>query len=205
MSHESTSAQGENGIVTFLPDAWVRVHYGSVDSTMDSARKLLRDGSFALPFLVTAEHQANGKGRQGAQWQSVTGNLMTTFVVDLEVELRNCEGLSLAVGLAVRDACSGFGLDLRLKWPNDLLMVDGNAVAQEPCSIVKKVGGILIELIQHQGRVVALIGLGLNVASAPKSVMHSGHLNAFVDQPLDAECLLFAILPAVDASGLWCR
>ena len=64
-------------------------------------------------------------------------------------------------GVAVIDALLALWPDgrlrgLRLKWPNDVLV--GRA----------KAGGILIEATQSGGRRVAIVGIGINLASAPQ-------------------------------------
>ena len=95
------------------------VRRNSVTSTQDVAR--------ALPIgsVVVAEHQTAGRGRLDRRWESRPGTaLLVSFV------LRPNPVLSLAAGVAAAEAC---GNDVRLKWPNDLLL--GGA----------KVGGILVE------------------------------------------------------------
>ena len=50
------------------------------------------------------------------------------------------------------------GVDIRLKWPNDLILENG------------KVGGILLESIQvpNSGKIGLIVGVGVNLTSAPK-------------------------------------
>jgi BirA family biotin operon repressor/biotin-[acetyl-CoA-carboxylase] ligase len=73
---------------------------------------------------------------------------------DFDDGIAALEGLSLAVGVAVRRALAGLGAgDIGLKWPNDLLR-DG-----------RKLGGILVEVAgDPEGRCRAVIGIGINVA-----------------------------------------
>jgi biotin-[acetyl-CoA-carboxylase] ligase BirA-like protein len=157
---------------------------------MDVARELVDQGSFAFPFVVTAARQSNGKGRQGAAWESSAGNVMATFAVQLGSDLRTCEGLSLAVGVAVRRACMKFGVEIELKWPNDLLLVRETEEGARPF----KVGGVLIELLHQDDRVTALIGIGLNVASTPALVEVACSLNEFADVTITTEEVLCSII-----------
>ncbi|RZA34642.1 MAG: biotin--[acetyl-CoA-carboxylase] ligase, partial [Lysobacteraceae bacterium] len=64
-------------------------------------------------------------------------------------------GLPLAVGVALGDALAGLGVQVGLKWPNDVLK-DGD-----------KLAGILIETQsappEHGGGTWAVIGIGLNL------------------------------------------
>ena len=85
---------------------------------------------------------------------------------DFEQGAQALEGLSLAVGVAVRRALIEVGLeDVRLKWPNDIYI--GN----------KKLGGILLEMIgDPAGHCSVVIGVGINV-SMPASMAVN------IDQP----------------------
>jgi BirA family biotin operon repressor/biotin-[acetyl-CoA-carboxylase] ligase len=110
----------------------------SVTSTQDVAR--------ALPIgsVVVAEHQTAGRGRLDRGWESppATG-LLVSFV------MRPNPLLSLAAGVAAAEACGG---DVRLKWPNDLLLRG------------TKVGGILVEVMTAK----AICGIGINLTWAPE-------------------------------------
>src|SRR3546814_10171361 len=70
------------------------------------------------------------------------------------------------------------GLDaVRLKWPNDLVVVDGGRPGSSTGQVLRKLGGLLVEGSgEHAGPVRAVIGLGLNVR------MPDGHGRA-IDQP----------------------
>ena len=98
--------------------------------------------------------QDAGRGRQGRDWVSQTGNFFGSTVIDIAPGDPPAQSLALACGLALVDAVDTAvpGLPLMLKWPNDLLL-DG-----------AKVAGILLE--RQDQRVVA--GFGVNLASAPQ-------------------------------------
>lgn len=102
-----------------------------------------------------AEYQTGGRGRLGRTWVSpFARNLYCSLAWEFDGGIAALEGLSLAVGVAVRRALAGLGAaDVRLKWPNDLLR-DG-----------RKLGGILVEVTgDPEGRCRAVIGIGVNVA-----------------------------------------
>lgn len=136
-------------------------------STNDDARALLdaRRGVGAYP-VVLAEAQASGRGRRGRPWQSpVASNVYLTQVEPLPGGPEAARGLSLVVGVAVAEALERLhGVDLDLKWPNDLLV--GR----------RKLGGILVELALVGGRLHALIGIGINVRVP-------GYVARRIDQP----------------------
>jgi len=121
---------------------------GSVPSTQDVARD--------LPFgsIVVADHQSSGRGTHGRRWEAPPGTaLLASFV------LAPSAVLSIAAGVAAAEAC---GPQVRLKWPNDLLL-DG-----------RKLGGILVEATP----VKAVVGIGINLTWAPDGA-------ARLDRPRD--------------------
>lgn len=124
-----------------------------VDSTNRMALEALRRG--AANGLFAAEYQNQGRGRRGRGWVSpYAANLCFSLAWRFSAGVAALEGLSLSVGVALRNALARFGADqVRLKWPNDLL-VEG-----------RKLGGILIEISgDAAGECEVVIGIGLNVA-----------------------------------------
>lgn len=125
----------------------------SVDSTNAEALRLLPEAQ-TLPFYVIAERQTSGRGRRGRSWVSPFGeNLYYSLVVRVEGGMRQLEGMSLAVGLALLQVIRGFGVaEAGLKWPNDVLVGE------------RKLAGILLELSGDPADVChVVIGIGLNV------------------------------------------
>jgi BirA family biotin operon repressor/biotin-[acetyl-CoA-carboxylase] ligase len=125
----------------------------SVDSTNAEALRLLPAAQM-LPFYVVAERQTSGRGRRGRSWVSPFGeNLYYSLVIRVEGGMRQLEGMSLAVGLALLQVIRGFGVvEAGLKWPNDVLVGD------------RKLAGILLELSGDPADVChVVIGIGLNV------------------------------------------
>jgi BirA family biotin operon repressor/biotin-[acetyl-CoA-carboxylase] ligase len=104
------------------------------------------------PVLLVAEHQTAGRGRLGRGWHSQPGHSLT-FSLGLTLQPRSWSGLSLVVGVSLAE---GLHADVRLKWPNDLWLME------------RKLGGILVETAgpadgPDAARAV-VIGVGLNVA-----------------------------------------
>lgn len=124
-------------------------------STNDDARvALLNNAPDGL--TIVADHQRQGRGSRGRQWQSPAGTDLYLSIVDRpDVAATVLPVLTLAVGLAVADTIDQFlGAPERvaIKWPNDV-WVDG-----------KKVSGILIEAVATSAAVDGVvIGIGLNV------------------------------------------
>jgi len=112
----------------------------------------------ASPVLCAVDLQSAGHGRRGKTWVSVRGNVAVSLLEHLPIALSSLGGLSLVTGMAVADALiETTGLDVRVKWPNDVLIGDA------------KIGGLLMgvqacpaaEAAGPCTRVVS--GIGLNV------------------------------------------
>ena len=104
--------------------------------------------------LVAAGHQTAGRGRLGRTWIDRAGAaLMFSFVVRPSLEPERAGLIPLLAGatmaVAIRDVA---GVDVRCKWPNDLLVGDA------------KVGGILVESSVVDGRLAhVVVGIGVNL------------------------------------------
>ena len=103
---------------------------------------------------LVAFHQSAGKGRQGREWVSASGNFYGSTLVELASDDPSAQSLSLAAGLALIEAVDAAvpGQPLMLKWPNDL-MLGG-----------MKLAGILLE--RSGNRVAA--GFGVNLTTQPQ-------------------------------------
>lgn len=132
--------------------------YDEVTSTMDVARESIAElcGGHGV---ICARCQTAGRGRQGRAWVSPSDGLMVTFLFSTNAPVHACAGYSLAVGVGVARAFEGIGANLALKWPNDLVIVERDAVL--------KVGGILTEVQDIGAARILLVGIGVNLRSAP--------------------------------------
>ncbi|MCC5823133.1 MAG: biotin--[acetyl-CoA-carboxylase] ligase [Phycisphaerales bacterium] len=140
-----------------LPDCCVsRVFvYARTASTQAAAwRHRLPDAGVA----VIASEQTAGRGQRGRRWHDGAGS---TLPMSFALPTRTPDvALSARAGLAALDACRLHAppppVDIRIKWPNDIVARDGSGD--------RKLAGVLIE--RRDG--VALIGIGINVhQSAP--------------------------------------
>ncbi|VVO42618.1 bifunctional biotin--[acetyl-CoA-carboxylase] ligase/biotin operon repressor BirA [Pseudomonas fluorescens] len=142
------------GIRELAPSCdWPVLVFDSIDSTNAEALRAIERGQ-AAPFLVLAERQTAGRGRRGRKWASpFAENIYYSLVLRIEGGMRQLEGLSLVVGLAVMQALRELGISAAgLKWPNDVL------VGQ------KKIAGILLELVGDPADVChVVLGVGINV------------------------------------------
>ncbi len=140
--------------MTDFPDGITRIHVETTDSTNRLACENLQSG-----LLVTAGRQTAGRGRYGNSWESPSGNLYLSLVwhvPDLAAAGRYAFLGAVALSDALKKA-AGEAADLQpvLKWPNDVFL-DG-----------KKLAGILLESDQAEEGVYLIIGVGVNLVSAP--------------------------------------
>jgi BirA family transcriptional regulator, biotin operon repressor / biotin---[acetyl-CoA-carboxylase] ligase len=105
--------------------------------------------------VVYTPCQTAGRGQYGRQWQSPTGVLTASFILD-RFPVDRLSGLSLVVGLAVIAAIETLLPELqdqlKLKWPNDIWLREG------------KLAGILCESSLRSRSVFTrvVVGVGLN-------------------------------------------
>lgn len=131
-----------------------------IGSTNTALLERVRAGDTA-PALLVAETQTAGRGRLGRAWWSRPG-VSLTFSLALPLQAADWSGLSLAVGVALAEALHP---RIGLKWPNDLWLRPDEADRAAGRLAARKLGGILIETTPApDGRRVAVIGMGLNIA-----------------------------------------
>ncbi|MFC4078056.1 biotin--[acetyl-CoA-carboxylase] ligase [Salinithrix halophila] len=140
----------------FLQTKWVgqKVRYKrSVDSTQplahDWAKEGIEEGS-----LVITEEQIAGRGRMGRAWHSPPhSGIWMSLILRPPIPLAQASQLTLLTSVAITRAIrKETGLNVTIKWPNDLL-IDG-----------KKTCGILTELRGEQDQVHYVVqGIGINV------------------------------------------
>ncbi len=143
-----------------MTPGWRRDARASVASTNDDAKAAAAAGDPGR-LIITATEQTAGRGRLGRQWMSPPGNLYASLLVRPAVATAVAGQLSLLAGVAAADAIDT--PDLRLKWPNDLMLGDA------------KCGGILVEASSLANGMLdwAVIGIGVNlvpVEGAPSAV-----------------------------------
>lgn len=127
----------------------------AIDSTNDFLKALSSQDEQENFTMVTAENQTKGKGQMGERWSSEAGKnlIMSVLVKDFLFDNEKVFDLSIVVSLSVIEVLKSLNIpNICVKWPNDIM------------SYNKKLGGILIEnTIKSDGRIVSVVGIGLNV------------------------------------------
>jgi len=159
----------------------------AIDSTNDFLKGLASQDELDNFTVVAAENQTKGKGQMGAKWFTESGKnlIMSVLVKDFLFENEKIFHLSIIVSLSVIDVLKSFDIpDLTIKWPNDI-MADN-----------KKIGGILIEnTIKSDGRIVSVVGIGLNVNQTNfENLSNASSLAVISNSEFDRDLLLNLIV-----------
>lgn len=178
--------------------------HDTIDSTNAVALSRARAGDRGRLWVVST-HQSAGRGRRGRRWGTPPGNLAASLLYLVDVPPGTAATLGFVAGLALDDALrrvvpdlsvkilldgvepvSASGGDrLRLKWPNDLLL-DGS-----------KLAGILLEAEgTATSGLAVVIGIGLNVASAPGNLPYPATALAALAPGVDASDVFYALSEA---------
>jgi BirA family biotin operon repressor/biotin-[acetyl-CoA-carboxylase] ligase len=162
-----------------------RIHcYREIDSTMNAARELARGGCPEFS-VVTAERQAQGRGRMQRTWHSTAGGLYFTIVLRPALPAALGSLVTFAAGVVwAQVLATDYRLPVGLKWPNDLLVEE------------RKLSGLLAEM-ETRGDMVTFvnIGIGLNVNNDPDRLEpRAVSLKTLLGRPLSRRELLTRFL-----------
>ncbi len=164
------------------PSVWSSIRVvDSVGSTNAEVASLARSGAEAGTVLV-AESQTAGRGRLDRVWTAPPRSGLTfSLLMRPAVDAATWGWFPLLAGVAVAGAVGALAeLDLRLKWPNDVLVGE------------RKLAGILAERVDD----AVVIGIGLNVSLRAEElpVAHATSLRLEDSAVIDRMPLLLAVL-----------
>jgi BirA family biotin operon repressor/biotin-[acetyl-CoA-carboxylase] ligase len=161
-------------------------HHAIVDSTnrvvLDRARAGAEPG-----LVVVADHQTAGRGRLDRRWEAPPGSsLLVSVLLPAPSGPAGAHAAVVAVAVALAEAVVEVaGIDVGLKWPNDLVVAD------------RKLAGVLAEV--DGDRVV--VGAGCNVnwdVFPPELEATATACNVEAGHPVDRDALLDALLGDLD-------
>lgn len=145
-------------------------------------------------YTIMARIQTAGRGQRGNTWESepYANITLSTLLRPHDLEARDQFALSEAVSLGITDTLARYGIDARIKWPNDIYAGD------------MKICGILIEN-SLTGKYIerSIAGIGLNVnqmawtGSAPNPISMAMVTGRTFDVDNIAETLVSDILQRV--------
>lgn len=132
--------------------------------------------------LLLARRQSRGRGRSGRTWLSPGGGLYFSWLTSLD---GTAFPAPLLAGLALCRVLRRFGCDVRVKWPNDLV-VQGRKLAGVLCGVVR-------------GRLLVSVGLNLRIpdvtelAAQPEGLVNAAWLEQ-LGGPLEPTVLVPAFV-----------
>lgn len=154
------------------------IYYPIVDSTNNACKRLLADGKEG-EFLVVAEQQSAGRGRQGKSFYSPSGTgVYFSLTLNPLLPLQNAVTATTAASVAVCKAVEKTtNKNPKIKWVNDVYL-DG-----------KKICGILTEAITNfeegiVNNVIIGIGININTIDFPDDVENAGCLGEKINRSL---------------------
>lgn len=129
-----------------------------VDSTNSELLRrdpLLPPGLPAEAVWLVARNQTAGRGRRERHWLSTADSSLTGSFAREVHRPSQLGALSLVAGVAAATVLADYGVDVRLKWPNDIYLNGAKA------------GGILCEARARGALTRLVIGCGLNLLPPP--------------------------------------
>lgn len=159
---------------------------GSTNSDLAARADELPEGA-----VLVAEEQTAGRGRLDRSWVApARSGLFLSVLLKPGVPVERWGWLPLLTGVAAATGLSrAGGLDVSLKWPNDLLVKVGGEE--------RKAGGILAE---RAGKDAVVVGLGINVTLREEElpVPAAGSLLLADAVSTDRDTLLRAVLRSLE-------
>lgn len=139
-------------------------YFKQTDSTNTQAMTWAEEGA-PEGSLVIAEHQTQGRGRQGRAWESKgSQNLLFSLILRPNLSPSHLSLLTIITSLSVAEAIQEVTtpLPVLIKWPNDILLNQ------------KKCCGVLIETAHSTAQPQVVVGIGINVnqASFSEGISH---------------------------------
>lgn len=131
------------------------LHFYSLDSTNNRAAQMI-DADTAQPGLtIVAEEQSAGRGQRGNVWKDEPAqSLLMSIVLQPTVPIDAQFSFSAAIAVSVAEAIQSWdeSLEIRIKFPNDIIIND------------KKAAGILIEnSLRGNNWTHSIVGIGINL------------------------------------------
>ena len=165
-------------------------HVNSVRETGSTNTDLMELGAAGAPdrTVLRADYQSAGRGRLDRTWEAPMGVNLLVSLLFRSVPARLhvlTQVVALAAASVAREEC---GVDVVLKWPNDLLVG------------TEKVAGILAQAapLDHDGKIpFVVVGIGCNLGWAPPGA--ASLAGAGWTKELTPDEFLRAMLPRIDA------
>ena len=109
---------------------------------------------------IVSKHQTDGTGRMKRKWESPTGGIWLSIIIQPEFNISYITLVPIATSLALCMAIEKtLKIKPKLKWPNDILLKE------------KKVAGILLDTSIQSNKIESLVlGIGINFKINPRKL-----------------------------------
>ncbi len=137
-----------------------------IGSTQERARELA-GGTPGVPHgtIIISKVQKGGRGRLARRWGSPPGGLWFSLVLRPRIPSHLAPRITQAAAVGIAKALWGFGAEVRIKWPNDLLVAGSDGTAEG------KICGILAEAGAGQRHLdFVVLGVGVNANLDPEDL-----------------------------------
>lgn len=163
------------------------IHLNSVDSTSNYVAKLLKSNDITPGTVIFANEQTHGRGQRGTNWQTKSGlNLTCSLYVSYNnIPIDKQEAIHHWISISVYDLLHDFGIQAKIKWPNDILTEN------------KKIAGILIEntiSTVHSNIRHSIIGIGLNVNQIVFDELNATSVKLEIGRSINIQELLMQLI-----------
>ena len=163
--------------------------FPTLSSTNEYVKQLAKKG-YPEGTVVIAETQTMGRGRKQREWFSPEGGLWFSLLLRPQLPPQKAMLVTMATSIAITKAIqSTTGLDVRIKWPNDILY-NG-----------RKICGILTELSAEIDQInYMIVGIGINVNNQlPRALQQSAtSLKQIQSQQISLKELFIHLLSSLD-------
>lgn len=139
----------------------------TVDSTNNYTARPEIQPKLQHKTVIMAEHQTEGKGQFGKNWESDKGkNLLISIFLKPDLIIKDQFILNCAAALAIKDTVSYFlSASVSIKWPNDIYVNQ------------TKIAGVLIENSIYGSTINrSIVGIGININ---QTEFDTGSYNSF--------------------------
>ena len=134
-------------------------YFDTIDSTQNFAAKIASNHN-ENGTIIVSKHQTDGKGRLGRKWESPTGGIWMSIIIQPEFNISYITLVPIATSLALCIAIEKIlKIKPKLKWPNDVLLKE------------KKIAGILLDTAIQSNKIESLVlGIGINFKINPSKL-----------------------------------
>jgi len=160
-----------------------------VTSTNDIAKELVNNETLEGTFVI-ANFQTKGRGRQDRSWEAPRNSSIFVSIILRPNNQNEIGWIPLLIGLSLfKSLESETRKNIKIKWPNDLVLVEGYDVL--------KFAGILLE--KHKDFVIAGVGINFDQELNELPIKNATSLKSFLQNDLSKESIIAQFISELGA------